>query len=100
MLRALRLLARGKVLRGSLLDPFRYGPERRDERDWIAAYERTIDELLASLRGANHTIAVRIAAVPESIRGFGHVRLRNSAAARNALAALLAEFRTLAPAQV
>ncbi len=94
MLRVLRLLARGKALRGSLLDPFRYGSDRRDERDWIAAYERAVDEMLACLRGANYALAVQIAAVPESIRGYGHVRLRNSAAARKTISALISEFRT------
>jgi hypothetical protein len=33
-------------LRGSLLDPFRYGPERRAERDWIAAYGRPSTDAL------------------------------------------------------
>jgi len=94
MLPVLRLLARAKALRGSLLDPFRHGSERRDERDWIAAYERSVDEMLAGLRGANHTLAVQIASVPESIRGYGHVRLRNSAAARESFSALISEFRS------
>jgi hypothetical protein len=37
---------------------------------------------------------MQIAAVPESIRGYGHVRLRNSAAARKTFSALTSEFRT------
>ncbi|HEY5658005.1 MAG TPA: DUF6537 domain-containing protein, partial [Myxococcota bacterium] len=74
----LKLLARCKALRGTPFDPFGYTRERRAERERIAAYERTLHTLLASLSPGNHTLAVQIAALPQQIRGFGDVK-RSSA---------------------
>lgn len=90
---AFRLLARMKRLRGTVLDPFGYSAERRDERRLVAEYEGVIGELLATLADKNHALAVQIARVPEAIRGFGHVKARNIAAAKEAEAVLLARFR-------
>jgi indolepyruvate ferredoxin oxidoreductase len=36
---------------------------------------------LASLNADNHSLAVQLAKVPEQIKGFGHVKERNLAAA-------------------
>ena len=44
------------------------------ERGLIAEYEQTIDSLLEDLNRENHALAVEIAALPEQIRGFGHVK--------------------------
>lgn len=67
------------------------------ERRLIADYENTIDELLARLTQDNHALAVAIASVPEQIRGFGHVKMRNLRDAKARESALLAQFR--APAE-
>jgi indolepyruvate ferredoxin oxidoreductase len=90
---AFRLLARMKRLRGTVLDPFGYSAERRAERWLVAKYEGVIGELLATLADENHALAVQIARVPEAIRGFGHVKARNIAAAKEAEAVLLVRFR-------
>jgi indolepyruvate ferredoxin oxidoreductase len=45
----------------------------------------------------NHALAVEIAALPERIRGFGHVKEGNLAQAKSREAALLAAFRTPLP---
>ncbi|MDE2254602.1 MAG: indolepyruvate ferredoxin oxidoreductase family protein [Betaproteobacteria bacterium] len=63
-----------KVLRGTALDPFGYTAERRQERALIARYRDTVSELLRGLNAQNLELAVRIASVPEHIRGFGHIR--------------------------
>jgi indolepyruvate ferredoxin oxidoreductase len=97
MLRAFSLLARLKVLRGSALDPFGRTDERRGERKLIADYESTLDELLAKLTPDNHHLAVGIAAIPEKIRGFGHVKAHSLVAAKADEAALLDQFRSGAP---
>ncbi|MGE0312260.1 MAG: indolepyruvate ferredoxin oxidoreductase family protein [Lautropia sp.] len=85
----LGLLARGKVLRGGALDPFGRTEERRIERALIGDYESRILGLLPHLDRERLAIATQIAAVPMSIRGFGHVKMGNLALARAREAALL-----------
>jgi indolepyruvate ferredoxin oxidoreductase len=92
-----RLLMRLKFLRGTAFDPFGHGAERKAERKLIADYEATLAEVLEKLNGDNHHLAVGIAAIPEKIRGFGHVKLRNLAAAKADEAALLDQLRSGAP---
>jgi indolepyruvate ferredoxin oxidoreductase len=93
MLPAFRILAKFKVLRGTAFDPFGYTEERRIERALISDYETMLNEVLASLTPANHPVAVGLAAIPEKIRGFGHIKLRTLAAAKADEAALLEQFR-------
>jgi indolepyruvate ferredoxin oxidoreductase len=93
MLPVFRLLAKFKGLRGTAFDPFGRTAERRTERQLIADYEAMLDEMLAKLTPANHPVAVGLAAIPEKIRGFGHVKLRHLAAAKADEAALWDQFR-------
>jgi indolepyruvate ferredoxin oxidoreductase len=93
MMSAFRLLARFKSLRGTALDPFGYSAERRTERKLIADYEATLADVLDKLKPENHHLAVGIAAIPEKIRGFGHIKLRHLTAAKADEAALLEQFR-------
>ena len=88
------LLAKFKFLRGTAFDPFGYSRERKTERALIARLRGH------ARRGArqsstpdNHHIAVGLAAIPEKIRGFGHVKMRHLAAAKADEAALLEQFR-------
>jgi indolepyruvate ferredoxin oxidoreductase len=89
-----RLLAKFKFLRGTAFDPFGYTVERRRERALVREYEMMLEEVLARLSGANHHIAVALAAIPEKIRGFGHVKMRHLKAAKAEEAALLDQLRT------
>ncbi|HWM46154.1 MAG TPA: indolepyruvate ferredoxin oxidoreductase family protein [Xanthobacteraceae bacterium] len=91
---AFRLLARMKVLRGTAFDPFGRSEERKTERRLVRDYEALLDELIAKLTPENHALAVGLAAIPEKIRGFGHVKLRNLTAAKAEEAALLEQFRS------
>jgi indolepyruvate ferredoxin oxidoreductase len=93
VIKAFGLLARFKGLRGTRLDPFGYLPERRAERALIADYETLIAELIANLTPANHAAALALASLPETIRGFGPVKDRSIAAAKEKRAELLAAFR-------
>jgi len=93
MLPVFRALASLRGLRGSALDVFGYTAERRMERALIAEYEQTVASLLDSLSPANHAVALQIAALPEEIRGFGHIKTKSVEAARAKREALLAEFR-------
>jgi indolepyruvate ferredoxin oxidoreductase len=89
-----RLLAKFKFLRGTAFDPFGRTVERRTERALIADYEALLDEITAKLTPENHHVAVGLAAIPEKIRGFGHVKLRHLKAAKADEAALLDQFRS------
>ncbi|HEY8493160.1 MAG TPA: indolepyruvate ferredoxin oxidoreductase family protein, partial [Myxococcota bacterium] len=92
-LRALGLLARFKFLRGTPFDPFGWTAHRRLERQLVRAYEATVEELLARLTPENRDLAVRIASVPERIRGFDSVKERHLEQARALERELLAELR-------
>jgi indolepyruvate ferredoxin oxidoreductase len=98
LLPAFRLLAKLKGLRGTPFDPFGRSLERRTERKLIGDYEAMLDEVLAKLSPDNHHIAVALAAIPEKIRGFGHVKQQHLTAAKADEAALLEQFRTGSPA--
>jgi indolepyruvate ferredoxin oxidoreductase len=87
------LLAKFKFLRGTVFDPFGYSTERKTERALVRDYEAMLEEVLAKLSPNNHHIAVGLAAIPEKIRGFGHVKLRHLKAAKADEAALLDQFR-------
>ena len=62
--------------------------ERRTERALIGEYRAMVEQLLPGLNVDTHGLAVDIAAVPDSIRGYGHVKERNLAAARARWASL------------
>jgi indolepyruvate ferredoxin oxidoreductase len=87
------VLAKFKFLRGSAFDVFGYTAERRMERDLIRAYEKTLDEVVAKLDAKNLALAVDIASVPEHIRGFGPIKVRNVTDARAREAEYLRQFR-------
>jgi indolepyruvate ferredoxin oxidoreductase len=89
-----RLLASLKRLRGTWLDIFGYSEERKMERRLIGEYQATIDQVLATLGQDNHALAVQIAAVPETMRGFGHVKEKNVKAAKQREASLLAAYKS------
>ncbi len=89
LLPLLRVLARGKRLRGGALDLFGRTDERRMERELIRQYEARIDELLPQLRIETLALASEIARLPLSMRGYGHVKIANVALARAREAELL-----------
>ncbi len=93
MLTAMKWLAKAKHFRGTALDLFGRTAERRMERALIDAYEQRIDALLAALTVDSLPLAVQIADVPETIRGFGHVKEASVALARVRWAELEAQWR-------
>jgi indolepyruvate ferredoxin oxidoreductase len=88
-----RLLASMKRLRGGKLDVFGYTSERRMERRLIGEYQATIESLLATLSQDNHGLALQIAALPETMRGFGHIKEKNVKTAKEREASLLQAYR-------
>jgi indolepyruvate ferredoxin oxidoreductase len=95
-----RILASLKWLRGTKLDIFGYSEERRMERRLIGEYQATIDEVLATLSQDNHALGIQIASVPETMRGFGHIKEKNVKAAKEREASLLAAYRNPATQSV
>jgi len=88
-----KLMARLKGLRGTPFDIFGYSAERRAERQLIADYFATAEELLAGLDHDSHALAVQIAEIPEHIRGFGHIKEQQIKDAKAREADLLDAFR-------
>jgi indolepyruvate ferredoxin oxidoreductase len=77
-------------VRGTWLDPFARSAERRLERALRKEYEQTIASVLAGLTADTHDLAVEVARLPESIRGFGTVKQEAAEAARRRREELLA----------
>jgi indolepyruvate ferredoxin oxidoreductase len=88
----MRLLAHGKVLRGTWLDPFGRTAERRTERALIAEYESLVNYVLDRLQEHNHPVAVTLLGLAGSIRGFGPVKEKAVAQYRGALAVAADRF--------
>ncbi|WP_310628109.1 indolepyruvate ferredoxin oxidoreductase family protein [Limnohabitans sp.] len=92
MLTGFKVLKHFKWLRGGALDVFGYTEERRTERALIQQYRTSVDVLVSQLNASNHALAVEIARIPEQIKGFGHVKARHLAAAREKWNSLKAQW--------
>ncbi len=97
MMLGFRVLRHFKRLRGTRLDMFGRTEERQTERRLIADYQSLIEEILAKLTPENLTLATALAALPDRIAGFGHVKERNIRAAEADRAKLLDQFRQPPP---
>jgi indolepyruvate ferredoxin oxidoreductase len=75
-------LKKFKGLRGGGLDFFGKTEERRQERQMIDDYIKELDGICAALSPANHAAAVALASVPDEIRGYGHVKEKSVAEAK------------------
>ncbi len=82
MFKAFQKIAGLKGLRGGALDFFGKTEERHMERQLIEDYINTLDEIIAKLNADNQPAAVALASVPDEIRGYGHVKEKNVAAAK------------------
>jgi len=79
---AFRALASLRGLRGTAFDVFGYTLERRVERSLAHDYEALVEQLLARLEAGTLAAACALAATPDAIRGYGHVKMRNLAQAK------------------
>ncbi|HSB95317.1 MAG TPA: DUF6537 domain-containing protein, partial [Spongiibacteraceae bacterium] len=91
-------LAKLKFLRGTALDPFGYGRERRTERELIPRYTTTLQRLLEGLNAQNIELAIEIAALPQTIRGFGWVKAASIERATARQQSLLERFDAISTA--
>ncbi len=94
MMKAFSVLAKFKFLRGTTLDLFGKTVERKKEVSLIKEYEETLFEIIDTLSKENLAMAVEIADIPESIRGFGHVKERHLKAAEASRQSLLSLYRS------
>jgi indolepyruvate ferredoxin oxidoreductase len=74
---AFRLLVKMRGLRGGAFDPFGRAEVRRVERELIGEYQVLVDKALVGLSAESHGCAVKLANLPDLIRGYEDVKLRN-----------------------
>jgi indolepyruvate ferredoxin oxidoreductase len=84
-----RVLRSMRGLRGTKLDPFGYAKVRRVERELVGEYEDLVLEAMAHLSEQNHDVAVELCELPDVIRGYEEIKLRNVALFRKRAKPLL-----------
>jgi len=95
MLGAFKLMRRFKSLRGGWMDVFSKTAERRQERQLIADYMQLLDDLAQCLDKRNVDNTRALLELPQSIRGYGHVKEANMEKAARERANLLREKITV-----
>jgi indolepyruvate ferredoxin oxidoreductase len=76
---AFRMLRGMRRVRGTWLDPFGHAEVRRVERALVSEYEELVGESLAHLAPDTHDLAVELCELPDVIRGYEEIKLRNVA---------------------
>ncbi|NRO99386.1 indolepyruvate ferredoxin oxidoreductase family protein [Paraburkholderia sp. NMBU_R16] len=80
MMFVLNILKHGKMMRGTVIDPFGWQADRQMERALIREFEDDVQFVLAHLSIESHNAAVELTALPMHVRGFGIVKEKNYAA--------------------
>jgi len=94
MATAFRWLSKAKALRGTPFDPFGYTSERRGERSAIGEFQALMRQIADELTPERLSAALALARLPQSVRGFGHVKERNHELARAEQSRLLAAYKS------
>ena len=81
MMPCFQALAKMKFLRGTAFDVFGYTQERKDERALLNAYLSKMQTVTNNLDEATLTNAIEWARLPESVKGFGHIKAKAMTAA-------------------
>ncbi|OZM76162.1 indolepyruvate ferredoxin oxidoreductase family protein [Pseudonocardia sp. MH-G8] len=79
---AFRALRAARRLRGTALDPFGRAEVRRVERALVGEYQALVRDALEHLSPDTAEAVVEIAALPDTVRGYEDIKLRNVAAFR------------------
>jgi indolepyruvate ferredoxin oxidoreductase len=74
-----KALYRMRRLRGTKLDPFGRAEVRRVERELIEEYEGMVEDALSKLTPETHATARELLELPDVIRGYEEIKLRNVA---------------------
>jgi len=90
---AFRLLYRMRWLRGTKLDPFGKAKVRKVERRLIGEYDEMTAEALSLLTPDTHDTAVELLELPDLIRGYEEIKLRNVALFRKRAEAIRRRLR-------
>ncbi|MDN5567743.1 MAG: indolepyruvate ferredoxin oxidoreductase family protein, partial [Paracoccus sp. (in: a-proteobacteria)] len=94
VLKAFKVLAAMKGLRGTPFDPFGYSSERKRERAMIREYERDMAEVMPAVTDATLPVALELARLPLSVRGYGPVKDKAADLAAEQRLHLLEQFRS------
>jgi indolepyruvate ferredoxin oxidoreductase len=95
---AFRSLYRMRRVRGTRLDPFGRAEVRRVERELIGEYEGLVNEALTLLTPETHDTAVELLELPDLIRGYEDIKLRNVTLYRKRAEAIRKRLRAGKPA--
>jgi len=82
------VLAGMKWLRGTPLDPFGFAAVRRLERQLPGEYRVVVEKALVGLSPESYERAVKLAGLPDLIRGYEEIKLRNVQRFRDEVRAL------------
>jgi indolepyruvate ferredoxin oxidoreductase len=80
-------------VRGTWADPFGRAEVRRVERRLVSEYEAMVAEALSLLTPENHATAVELLELPDLIRGYEELKLRNVELFRERATELLDQLR-------
>jgi indolepyruvate ferredoxin oxidoreductase len=86
--RFFRTLVAMKTLRGTWIDPFGFAEVRRVERQLPGEYRALVDKALVGLSPESYERAVKLASLPDVIRGYEDIKLRNVQRFRDEVRAL------------
>jgi indolepyruvate ferredoxin oxidoreductase len=89
---AFRVLRAARGLRGTPFDPFGHARVRKVERELLREYRAVLERIAEELDPANHATAVRIAGLPELVRGYEEIKLAGVDRYRAKLAELLRQW--------
>jgi indolepyruvate ferredoxin oxidoreductase len=73
----LRALRASRRLRGTPLDPFGHARVRRVERALVGEYQALVDDALGRLDAGTAATVAELADLPDHIRGYEEIKLRN-----------------------
>jgi len=89
---AFRVLRAMRGVRGTRLDPFGRTRVRVTERELIEEYVGLVDHLIGRLSPATAALAVQLASLPDVVRGYEEVKLRNVESYHQSMAELRAQL--------
>lgn len=92
-----KVLKYGKILRGTIFDPFGIQTERRNEINLITQYISDLQFVINVLNKDTFKSVLELASLPDLIRGFGHVKEANISKANSKRIELLSLLRKTLP---
>ncbi len=94
----LSFLSKIKKIRGTYLDVFSYSKERKLEKSILEEYKKQINSLKNQINSMNYDVAVKIANLPDTIKGYGLIKEKNYFTAKDREVSLIKKLRNT-PAQ-